>query len=169
MRVLVAPDSFKGTFSAAQVAAVVGRGLEAGGVSADRCPVADGGEGTLSVLLTALGGDTFGTVAADPLGRSRPAGFCLYRLVRDEAEILSVAVLHDFRRRGVARILLEEALRDLYREGASSIHLEVEDSNDAAISLYRRMEFSETGQRPGYYAQGRERPGGALVMRRQLR
>ena len=99
----------------------------------------------------------------------RPAGFCLYRLVRDEAEILSVAVVHECRRRGIARILLEEALRHLYREGARTVHLEVEDANEAAISLYQRMEFAESGQRPGYYAQGRPRPAGALVMRRQLR
>lgn len=102
-------------------------------------------------------------------GSSRPAGFCLYRLVRDEAEILSVAVVHECRRRGIARVLLEEALRHLYREGARTIHLEVEDANEAAISLYRRMEFLESGQRPGYYAQGRERPGGALLMRLHLR
>jgi ribosomal-protein-alanine N-acetyltransferase len=102
-------------------------------------------------------------------GSRRPAGFCLYRLVREEAEILSIAVLHECRRRGVARVLLEEALRHLYREGARTIHLEVEDANEPAINLYRRMEFVEAGQRPGYYAQGRQRPAGALVMRRQLR
>ena len=99
----------------------------------------------------------------------RPAGFCLYRLVADEAEILSLAVVHECRRRGIARMLLENALRHLYREGARTIHLEVEDANEAAISLYRRMEFDESGQRPGYYAEGRARAAGALVMRRQLR
>ena len=75
--VLVAPDAFKGTFSAAQVAAAIGRGLEAGGLPADLCPVADGGEGTLAVLLGSLGGETRGTSADDPLGRPRPAGFAL--------------------------------------------------------------------------------------------
>jgi glycerate kinase len=75
--VLVAPDAFKGTLSAARVAAAIGRGLEAGGVPADLCPVADGGEGTLAVLLPALGGETRGTRAHDPLGRPRAAGFAL--------------------------------------------------------------------------------------------
>jgi glycerate kinase len=61
---LVAPDAFKGTFTAAQVAAAIGRGLEAAGERPpDLCPLADGGEGTLSVLLTALGGRTEGHVA----------------------------------------------------------------------------------------------------------
>jgi len=76
--VLVAPDAFKGTFSAAQVAAAIGRGLEAAGcVPPDLCPVADGGEGTLGVLLTAVGGETGGAVVGDPLGRPVHAGFGL--------------------------------------------------------------------------------------------
>ena len=56
--VLVAPDSFKGTFNAAQVAGAIGRGLErAGLMPPDLCPVADGGEGTLDALLPQLGGE----------------------------------------------------------------------------------------------------------------
>jgi glycerate kinase len=76
--VLVAPDAFKGTLRAAQVAAAIGRGIEAAGlVPPDLCPVADGGEGTLEVLLTALGGETAGATATDPLGRTINAGFAL--------------------------------------------------------------------------------------------
>jgi glycerate kinase len=76
---LVAPDSFKGTLRASQVAAAIGVGLErAGLVPPDLCPVADGGEGTLEVLLTALGGETAGAAATDPLGRTiSAAGFAL--------------------------------------------------------------------------------------------
>lgn len=77
VRVLVAPDSFKGTFSAAQVAAAIGRGLEFEGIAADLCPLADGGEGTLAVLLPALGGETRGAWVHDPLGRRQRAGFAL--------------------------------------------------------------------------------------------
>lgn len=102
-------------------------------------------------------------------GSRAPAGFILYRLAADEAEILSVAVAPAYRRRGVGKTLLENTLRQVYRAGAQSIHLEVEDSNHAAIGLYRGVEFRESGRRPGYYAQGRETPGGALVMLRQLR
>jgi glycerate kinase len=77
-RLLVAPDSFKGTFRASEVAAAVGRGIERAGLEPpDLCPVADGGEGTLEVLLTALGGQTRGTEASDPLGRPVQAGFAL--------------------------------------------------------------------------------------------
>lgn len=76
--VLVAPDSFKGTFRAAEVAAAVGRGLErAGLMPPDLCPVADGGDGTAEVLLLALGGETAGARVHDPLGREISAGFAL--------------------------------------------------------------------------------------------
>ena len=68
-RVLVAPDSFKGSFDAPTVARALARGLEEAGWEADRCPVADGGEGTMEVLVEALGGDFMPARADDPLGR----------------------------------------------------------------------------------------------------
>src|SRR5215210_344378 len=77
-QILVAPDSFKGTFRASQVAAAIGRGLERAGLEPpDLCPVADGGEGTAEVLVLALGGRTEGAEATDPLGRRITAGFAL--------------------------------------------------------------------------------------------
>jgi glycerate kinase len=76
--VLVAPDSFKGTFRATEVAAAIGRGLESAGLRPpDLCPVADGGDGTVEVLLTALGGETAGARVHDPLGREVDAGYAL--------------------------------------------------------------------------------------------
>ena len=65
-RFLVAPDSFKGTFEAAAVADAIAAGVEAEGGAADRCPVADGGEGTMEVLLAALGGERRTAPVHDP-------------------------------------------------------------------------------------------------------
>src|SRR3712207_6955118 len=68
--VLVAPDKFKGTFRASEVAAAIGRGIErAGLMPPDLCPVADGGEGTQDALVTALGGEIVAADVRDPLGR----------------------------------------------------------------------------------------------------
>lgn len=75
--VLVAPDSFKGTFEAGEVAAALGVGLEAGGVDVDLCPVADGGEGTLDVLTGPLGASVERVTVSDPLGRPIEASFGL--------------------------------------------------------------------------------------------
>jgi glycerate kinase len=56
--ILVAPAAFKGGLRAPQVAASLARGLEAGGWQVDPCPIADGGAGTMEVLLPVLGGET---------------------------------------------------------------------------------------------------------------
>jgi glycerate 2-kinase len=68
-RFLVAPDSFKGTLTAREVARAIAAGLRAGGAEAEECPVADGGEGTIDVLLDPLGGELRETRCHDPLGR----------------------------------------------------------------------------------------------------
>jgi glycerate kinase len=75
--VLVAPDAFKGTLSAAEVARAIGRGLNREGVPVDLCPIADGGEGTLDVLGEVLGADIRRAAVTDPLGREIEARFGL--------------------------------------------------------------------------------------------
>src|SRR6185503_19630335 len=55
MKVVVAPDKFKGCLSAAEAAAAVARGI-GGRAEVDLCPVADGGEGTVAALVAATGG-----------------------------------------------------------------------------------------------------------------
>jgi glycerate kinase len=73
--ILVAPDSFKGTLSAREVAAAIGRGLEGADRPVDLCPVADGGEGTLDALLPAIDGELRTVTVADPLDRPIDAAF----------------------------------------------------------------------------------------------
>ncbi len=75
--VLVAPDSFKGTFDAGAVAAAVARGLRSGGREALELPIADGGEGTLDVLVGAHGGELRQAEVRDPLGRAITASWAL--------------------------------------------------------------------------------------------
>ena len=64
MLVVAAPDKFRGTASAAEVAAAIATACEAAGVDCDRAPVADGGEGTLE----ALGGAVRTATVRGPLG-----------------------------------------------------------------------------------------------------
>ena len=75
--VLVAPDSFKGTFSAQQAAHAMASGLRAAGREARELPVADGGEGTMDVIVGALDGEVRTVTVSDPLGRPVEAGFGL--------------------------------------------------------------------------------------------
>ena len=74
---LVAPDSFKGTFTAAEVAAAIAGGLRRAGQDAVELPVADGGEGTRAALLGALGGEERTVEATGPLGDPVEASFAL--------------------------------------------------------------------------------------------
>jgi glycerate 2-kinase len=74
---LVAPDSFKGTFSAREVAAAIAGGLRAAGREAVELPVADGGEGTLEALMSTLPGTVEHARVSDPLGRPVEAAFGL--------------------------------------------------------------------------------------------
>jgi glycerate 2-kinase len=74
---LVAPDSFKGTFSAREVAAAIAAGLRSAEREAVELPVADGGEGTMEVLVNALGGELRTATVSDPLGRPIEAAFAL--------------------------------------------------------------------------------------------
>jgi glycerate 2-kinase len=83
--VLIAPDSFKGTLGAAEVAAAVAAGVEAADAEVDLCPVADGGEGTLEALMAPLGARIETVSVSDPLGRSVPAGFGLIEARRGGA------------------------------------------------------------------------------------
>lgn len=71
MRILVAPQSFKGSLDALEVAKAIARGLRSvwPDVDLDVVPVADGGEGTVEALVTATGGEYRQTTVEDPLGR----------------------------------------------------------------------------------------------------
>ena len=85
---LVAPDSFKGTFSAREVAAHIAAGLRDAGREADELPVADGGEGTMDVLVNVLGGELHTITASGPLGRPVEARFAV---LPDGAAVVEMA------------------------------------------------------------------------------
>jgi glycerate kinase len=87
--IVVAPDSFKGTLSAREVAAALARGLRAGGHAVAELPVGDGGEGTMDALVTALGGELRTAVVSDPLGRVVEAEYAL--LPHGETAIVETA------------------------------------------------------------------------------
>jgi glycerate kinase len=77
MRVVVAPDKFKGSLTAIAAAEAMARGVAAAapGASIDRVPMADGGEGTVDALVAATGGSYREARVTGPLGESVPARF----------------------------------------------------------------------------------------------
>ncbi len=87
-------------------------------------------------------------------------GYICPMQILDEGHILDVAVRKDFCGKGIGRLLVETSLRMCREKGSDFVSLEVRPSNVAAISLYRRLGFSEVGRRKGYYENGED----ALLM-----
>jgi [ribosomal protein S18]-alanine N-acetyltransferase len=109
-------------------------------------------------------------VFADGAFDSRGAalyGFALSRHAADEAELLSIAIDPARQRDGFGRALLQAHLAQSERRGVRAMFLEVEESNAAAVALYRKFGFAEVGQRAGYYRKAGGGKASALIMRRQ--
>jgi glycerate kinase len=70
MRIVVAPDSFKGSLTALAVAEAIERGIQAvlPGTEVIKVPIADGGEGTVEALVVATGGRIEERTVRGPLG-----------------------------------------------------------------------------------------------------
>jgi [ribosomal protein S18]-alanine N-acetyltransferase len=80
-----------------------------------------------------------------------PTGFVLARDLGEEAEVLTLGVLPDGRRRGLGRALLDAVLAEARRRGLASVVLEVAADNEAARRLYAASGFIQVGRRPRYY------------------
>ena len=78
-------------------------------------------------------------------------GFILIRVVADEAEILTLAVRPEARRRGVGGRLVDTAAARAAGLGAGRLFLEVAEDNRPARALYAAAGFVEAGRRRGYY------------------
>jgi ribosomal-protein-alanine N-acetyltransferase len=92
-------------------------------------------------------------------------GFLVAKEVGGEWEIENVAIAGPARRRGLGTRLLGAFLDDARREGATTVFLEVRESNHAARLLYEKWAFVESGRRPSYYTQPQE---DAIVYRLSL-
>ncbi len=86
----------------------------------------------------------------------------------DEAEILTLAVTPDARRRGFGRDLVNAAIAEAGRRGARGLFLEVAADNLAARALYDALGFRQTGRRRSYYHRPGAPPQDALVLRLEL-
>lgn len=80
-----------------------------------------------------------------------PVGFILYRVVVDEAEVLTIGVRPGWRRRGFAAHVLRAAAQRAFDAGAERFFLEVAEGNVAARALYTSLGFIEVGRRSKYY------------------
>jgi ribosomal-protein-alanine N-acetyltransferase len=88
----------------------------------------------------------------------KPVAYIITAVEDNMAHIMSLAVLPDYRRKGIAEALILKSLSDV-RNTVHLAYLEVRSSNKAAIALYRKLGFAAIGVVPRYY-----QDEGALVM-----
>jgi [ribosomal protein S18]-alanine N-acetyltransferase len=81
-----------------------------------------------------------------------PVAFALAWSVADELHLLDMASHPEHRRKGHARALLRALASYAQRLGKRLWLLEVRQSNESAIRLYRSVGFETTGVRRGYYS-----------------
>ncbi len=113
----------------------------------------------------------FAAFIADPLAFllvEGDAGFLLGRAVAGEAELLTLAVAPEARRRGLGRRLVGRFLYQARLRSAETAFLEVSAENPAALGLYDSAGFRLSGRRRGYYATAEGRRIDALVLSRTL-
>jgi ribosomal-protein-alanine N-acetyltransferase len=91
-------------------------------------------------------------------------GFVIGQLAADEAEILSIGVSPNWQRAGLGTRLLEGLARAARRGEAKRIFLEVAEDNAAAVALYKKLGFVETGRRKRYYERAGKEPVDALTL-----
>ena len=93
------------------------------------------------------------------------AGYVGSQSVLDAADMMNIAVSPEYRRRGVAKALVNELTAYLSKNNVIALLLEVRVSNEPAIALYEKMGFQQVGRRPNYYRNPRE---DALILRKGL-
>jgi [ribosomal protein S18]-alanine N-acetyltransferase len=87
-------------------------------------------------------------------------GYVCAWFIHDEGQLANIAVLPEYRRRGLGRALIDHVFCEARQRGIRSLSLEVRRSNQAALELYKSLGFQEVSVRVRYYRNGED----ALLM-----
>jgi ribosomal-protein-alanine N-acetyltransferase len=96
-------------------------------------------------------------IVAEAPGPENPkmiAGFILTEHGAKLAHIITLDVLESFRRRSVGSLLLQAAEQEAASQGITGMYLETATSNKAAIALWKKHGYGETGTLENYYGRG---------------
>lgn len=91
-------------------------------------------------------------------------GYVGSQSVMGEADMMNLAVLPQYRRKGIGTKLVCLLIAMLKEKNVHSLTLEVRASNESAISLYKMLGFNQVGRRPNYYSAPKE---DALILRKE--
>lgn len=99
------------------------------------------------------------------LHRGKRVGYIDFWVVKDEMELVSVAVSPKYKRRGVGEFMMRRMCRFAEQHRAQFIYLDVRQSNLAAQRLYEKFGFNKVGVRRRYYSDNQE---DAIIMKKEM-
>jgi len=83
-------------------------------------------------------------------------GYIAFSLVEDEMEILNLAVHPEFRKKRLGSALMDKTFAMCRSEGTAKSFLDVRESNEPAIALYKKYGYEQYGVRKRYYPDTKE-------------
>ncbi len=92
---------------------------------------------------------------------NKVVGYANFYLIRDEVQVLNIAIDPASRKKGYATRLMKHAIALLAKQRAQDFYLEVRESNGDAMRLYQGLGFRKIGRRKRYYTETNE---DAIVM-----
>lgn len=113
-------------------------------------------------LKSAFDGNRFFVLGITENGKL--IAFVSYSVAIDQADIETVLVSKQHRRKGLAKTLIESAELELKAIGVQKVFLEVRENNMPARSLYNRLGYLDISTRKSYYFDGEN----ATVMAKEL-
>lgn len=91
------------------------------------------------------------TVIIKAVINNKIVGFANGSWAADESELMNIAVDENFRKQGIASVLLRALEYHFIENGAEKIFLEVREKNTTAIKFYEKQGFIKNGLRKNYY------------------
>ena len=86
----------------------------------------------------------------------KAVGYIGYMLIADEADIINIGILPEYRGKSIGNMLMSAMIQELKKNSATCVHLEVRKSNSVAISLYKKYGFIDTGVSKNHYKEPTE-------------
>jgi len=120
-------------------------------------------------------GDLFLVATVKENGKEKIVGYIMNRIeiglsnfgfsLTKKGHVISIAVLEEYRRRGIGFSLMILAIEKFKKHNVSEIYLEVRVTNYPAINLYKKLNFEVVKVIPNYYSDGED----AYVMSLRLK